>query len=478
MLVSNFFEVGVVAYLAIIGLLAIRYSSPSWMHILHRFALALPLGYSCVVLSSLVSLLIFGAFVPGLVLSLPVPFLLWMAKSESGESLSRRFVECGVVTLLYIACAILFRWANPVVLSFDSFHFVFMGFGFANGVPLSEFVDRFASFPLFVVPFHALAQYVGQDYSSVCSPMFMSCAVIGVGYFLRDHFVEGPFLRRLCSMLLVLSVVGMILSSYFVVHQSFYVNGHTAHGCLLFLATMEICSLRQISLESQRATYFKLVPIFILLTGVLLGRLEGLLVVSLLLVLLCEGQHLSAKQLMLGVLGLVAVHGAWAYLILERTDVWDALTSPKRMLGMTAGPVLVCSVYAVPLFRRWVSLWKYFAVLALLGGVAFYACTKPNQYAMSVASIVTNAMIAVPWGILWPAMVVGLTLAIVRERTHYDSGACYMIVSYLLLILMLGCFREPYRLGWGDSANRMLGQSVPLVMYLLGRGILPSKAST
>ena len=80
MLVSNFFEVGVVAYLAIIGLLAIRYSSPSWMHILHRFALALPLGYSCVVLSSLVSLLIFGAFVPGLVLSLPVPFLLWMAK--------------------------------------------------------------------------------------------------------------------------------------------------------------------------------------------------------------------------------------------------------------------------------------------------------------------------------------------------------------------------------------------------------------
>jgi hypothetical protein len=69
------------------------------------------------------------------------------------------------------------------------------------------------------------------------------------------------------------------------------------------------------------------------------------------------------------------------------------------------------------------------------------------------------------WGYT-PVMLIALAILVARApRVPFDRLFAYGIPLLLLFIYTIVRFRDPYRVGWGDSGNRMLLHVVPLMFF-------------
>jgi hypothetical protein len=314
---------------------------------------------------------------------------------------------------------------------------------------------------------HGLMQFFGEDYAVTLSPLFVACSFLYTVFCLLEALRGRARMVYLAAATLLAIASFTLLSPYFIVHQIFYVNNHVAHGSMMFLAVMEICALAAISDEAKESKTNHVLIIFTLLGGVLFSRIEGPLLTSFLLVLLAETKKLNGKQFLWGTITLTAFLLVWTLLLWDHQDSAGSSISPLRMFAMMAPPIAMCAAYSVPRLRQSSHVWRYFVVLLLLGVLIRHANQNPSHYAEAVSNTLYNLIFLIPWGILWPMAALAFCYTICTPRDRRDSCICYVLLVYPLLLIALSALRNPYRLGWGDSGNRMMGHLIPFVVYLV-----------
>ena len=72
------------------------------------------------------------------------------------------------------------------------------------------------------------------------------------------------------------------------------------------------------------------------------------------------------------------------------------------------------------------------------------------------------------WGITWFVFSLFLILSVTGPRVAEEEIFLYGISGFFLLLVAIVYFRNPYRIGWYDSANRMSTHVLPIViLYVL-----------
>ena len=160
-------------------------------------------------------------------------------------------------------------------------------------------------------------------------------------------------------------------------------------------------------------------------------------------------------------------------------EIWFALLSPHlhgaagvltpaRRIGLMSAVALAWP--ALTLLRRAPFAWLRAHLPALLLGAAILAVLAalrldPEKMSRSGAALLAH-MREPSWGGIWYALVLLWLLALRLPRLPLHQLFRTGPATYLLLIYLLAFVRvNPYRLGWGDSGNRMLTHVVAIGFF-------------
>lgn len=395
------------------------------------------------------------------------PTALWLWLVVRGADVQVSILAAAGVASVAIGSVAAFRAGNLVNLTPDSYRYLSTGGLLANG-RLEEASPFLLESRLLTVPaMHAPAALSGELYLRSVTPLLaVSCVLILVWIArigLRAH-PGGP------SPLVVAVTAGALLltTNRFVFH-AFYLNGHMAMATwLLLLGGVSWLALR----ERANLTTTQLVSLQVLIIpAVVLTRPEAGLMVGLLLLPLIVVDRVAVPLRWVGMFALGAsmivwqgflavnyrgsegaaptsvdglfVAGVGAVLlavVITRTGVrWI----PRRVLGLTEGTLWLAVIIMVLLDPATLSASARATIINLVGGDGGWG-----------SSLIVLAILAI----------VLLAITDVPERVVLR----FPLTTFVPLAVLLAYLRgNAYRVGGGDSLNRMLIHLVPLTILFV-----------
>jgi hypothetical protein len=346
--------------------------------------------------------------------------------------------------------------------SFDSFELIALGkalalIGFRGDVNLI-----LASWGVLIPALQGAGALWRAEYVTAVYPLFYANLLGLVAY----GVVVGAGGRRnaAAAALVALAAVALVASTYFVVFQAAYVHNSLPSAVFLLLAFAAVLTAQ------ARGSAEALVLGFVALVGFTFCRTEAPL--SAVLFLLVAG-HLVLDSPLGTVFRRLAVayaavvvtwYTALALLIGSGSDI----LTPGRA-AVQAGAVVGLTGW-LWLGRRRPELDKLFthAPLVLLAGAAALlaggAAWKGSHLATNAAHVLNNMLFTGRWGVSWAAAFVLAGACLAAPASRLRNGTLAFALAFGALVLSLGLFRDPFRLGWGDSANRIFTHLLPLLV--------------
>jgi hypothetical protein len=468
MLWSNYIEVLLVAYISLVGLLTLRPTAGSGLNNNYLFMLSFPLGYSYLVIAAIVSFYLFSRFnvIFTLLAPLIVLLMIWL-RAESGLIGKIRWFCIIKIVFYYILLAFILRWLNIVVFTCDSIVFMGIASSFADALQIQVFVKNLLSYPIFIIPMHAMVKYFGQDYCSSFSPIFSICTIFAVIFHTKKHICDSEIILSPYTRLVFLVTGFFFLTTYFIMQQIFYVNGHTAAACIMTILALEIINTKNVESSSATLSNFKAFIIFSLLSAQIFVRIEGILMAEIFLILLTEFRMLTNRQMIIGSGFLCFLSGIWIFSIFNTEIQVTGHVNLIKMTTLLSPIIFLVILYSSSKLKVHIKYLRPLLIIALLLGLLFYAFSKPENFAVSNVNIISNLLIGTPWGLLWSILLVFSLFIWQSKQSNKDKLIIYFIVTYFAIVVMLGYFRHPYRNNWKDSANRVFLHIIPLVSYLM-----------
>lgn len=259
----------------------------------------------------------------------------------------------------------------------------------------------------------------------------------------------------------------VLVSCYFVLFQGHYV--HNSLPSALFLGGAVLL----FGLAWQRGEALLLRIAFVCLAAFCLCRTEAPLFAALALVLgagLAAQGSLGPAYARLATLFAAAI-AAWYLVLALVIGAGSDIMTPGRLgilvavLGAAwAGTILLVRL-PLPRLRACVP---ELIIAVCVAAVAAATVWQPAHMLQNVNAILGNLFGTGRWGLGWAALVLAAPFAWRR------SDACRALLAFALgfaaLVLLLGMARVPYRVGWGDSANRIFTHLWPLLVVAVSAG--------
>lgn len=364
------------------------------------------------------------------------------------------FVGAGVVTLVLTAVVPL---AN---VSADSFRYLTMS------PLLGEDGDtsRTAAFTLLtrslsVSALHALAE-PELGYLRAFGPLVALSGLASLHLLVREGTPTlDPWTRRALGV----AAVVLLLTNHRFLFSAFYLNGHMLFAVwVLLLAGIGWRAVR----DPGSATPMSALAAVALSVATTVVRPEGALVVGLVLlpVLVDVGISLRWRQSVLAAFGAGIVLWHAAVLSLKWVDV------PASVWGMTAlgvGCILAVGLLQLldgrlgsrPLVVAYGLLWLATAVLGV---------RSPEILRTVAGPTLRNVLWDGLWGTSLVLLAVLLVVAVALRRVRGEPVLLFPLLSFVPLAVLLAFLRGGgYRVGPGDSLNRMLLHVLPLAVLAL-----------
>lgn len=373
-----------------------------------------------------------------------------------------RAALAGVVVLLAVAA--LTALVPLVNLTADSFRFIpssqaLSARGDLTGVSLFVMVTRGLVLPTT----HGLA-VTAFGYLRAVGPL-LGIATAGLLWWLVQDGTRrlGDGLPRL----LAIAAVALLVTNSRFLFSTFYLNTHVLFACwLLLLVTL----VRSMLLQPQARTGARDAWLVGLLgAGLVLLRAEGTLLVAIAVapLVLDTTVPLRRRQVVLVVVGVVVA--TWQFgMLLPRTFA-DPGAIDTAIIGV--GVVGLALVAAAPLLGVVVPrLWRplLLAHAAVWLGTLALALRDPWIVLKSAAATLENLTGRGLWGgslLVLAVLVVG---AVVARRVEAEQALVFPLATFVPFAVLLALLRDiPYRVGAGDSLNRMLLHVVPLAILVV-----------
>lgn len=264
----------------------------------------------------------------------------------------------------------------------------------------------------------------------------------------------------------VVLVGAFVLSTNRVLFHLLYVNGHGVFASFLLIAvgvTWHATSTGKWSVAALAGiAAAAIVPL----------RAEGIILVALFLlpVLVSSSTPMRARWAI--VIPIAAVALLWNGVVLRQmlpADEFGLLSTPVSALAIAAGLVVLV---AVSHFRIPANLLRYAPAAALLLLVAYTATRVvrgSTSFYDTMAAMGANLAAFGFWGSFWWIAPVVVAICVATVRVAHQSRILWGLASFPIALLAFTYIRgSSYRVGPGDSANRMLMHIVFVIgLYLI-----------
>lgn len=395
-----------------------------------------------------------------------LPILIWTVARLKGRDVSVAVLPALTVSAGVVAVVLAFRSFNLLNWSYDSFRYV------ASGLLLTG--DHFDSASTGLVPkrllsvplIHAPADLDGEFYLRSITPL-IALAVLGMIAWIAWTGLKRTVDRQTLWVAIAVGLLLVVSVNRFTFH-AFYLNGHLLFA-LLLLALAGASWL--LAVDAPVDTRVLHVVIALAIPALIVTRAEAAMVIgpALLPLLLDERISLRTRSLFLAVLGSSVF--AWQAFVIT-AYLRDGLSVPLSAYG----PILigVAALGVIPLLRwkllttqhvrvLWIAegaLWAMLLVLFLRHSQLLIDSAKAT--AVNVGSGVGG------WGVSLMVLAVLAVAAIAFLAVPGQARLRFAITTFLPLVFLFAYFRDKaYRIGDGDSLNRMWIEILPIVVLYL-----------
>ena len=417
-----------------------------------RCWLALPIGLVMYVAAGLVALLlgVFSFWLIVLAVSSVALLLAWRARARM--LLDRREVlVLGAVVGITVIVGFASHGLHLTKMSEDSIQMVVTSSAIAQGVSFAD-LPTVLAFPLFISLAHTPAfTLTGDFHIEALTPALGVACLASFAMLVREVLRERGSTPRESAVVLWISTLAAA-SGFLVIYQIFYVNGHLLFA--LFLAVFVVSAwLTAMRGDPQWAVL--MVPA---LTSLAMLRLEGPIVATLAVVPFVATEAIPFRVRLV-------VTSTFGVFVLALFGTYFNVGRAGRILddGIIATTLLATlGLLALLALSRWrrarglvrISPWVLLVVLA--AAAAAVTALEPQHMGETASAMVENVIRSGQWGATLIGLLVLVVIAAFTLRIRFSALWFVPVLGFVPLIYAMAYFRKPYRVGWGDSANRMM----------------------
>jgi hypothetical protein len=359
------------------------------------------------------------------------------------------------------------RMLQPV-LSFDSFKQIAVAFSLYNPLVHPSSIEQLASWGFFLISLHSLAgAFDGEGFVNGLHGLIFLATLLLLIALMR---LAAPSCRRRAPWLLGGAAL-LWGTTYFNVFHAVYIH----NGMLTAMYALAVTGIAIRVLRDQRNGWIAL--LFLCAVSFCLTRTEAALYLFVILSLGCLlfEPPSRAARFAIACAALTAI--IWQLFLLRGIGLGSDILTPGRiiaLLGAMTGLLVLGALTPAVRYLLSPRLTAAIGLAAIPILITALFAIAPDATKANIYAIVTN--LTSPFWAATGACVIALYLfslqAALLALGQRAPGKAERTVLFLflaatavfVLILLFGTIRIPYRLGWGDSANRLMVMVVPLVL--------------
>lgn len=315
---------------------------------------------------------------------------------------------------------------------------------------------------MFVSVIQSASPLLGIDYLYAFQPVFVFCFLMSFGY-LGDLAVRVSFPgSRLARYVSVLSTVSMA-SIFILVLQMFFIGNNFSSAVYLFLFVV----ISWLAIYEERPSW--LVFSMLSLVGFSLLRTENVIFAMIFLMLLFSTSQLTYRKRLacaIPYLSFMILWYSYLHLTMEPSKILDHSKTTSVLAIMIAFAIFVL-FSNLEIVKKAISFSHWLMLAAVLLALPIMFIIKPLHMQTNVEIMLLNTVLLGSWGIALIVLFALWFLSCTLPNINFDRIFSFGIGISLVIVLELGFFRQPYRLGWGDAANRILTNLVPIFFFYL-----------
>jgi hypothetical protein len=393
-----------------------------------------------------------------LLLLLPFVFAAIGANAYYG-TFPRSGVQWGVIftgLVSFAAVAFLVTQQYYVVATPDSFYMIYHGRTLAEAGLTPWANDQFSEWgliiPVILMSSHLLPVDYLSGYQTLIGGSLIATFVVGIFQFTRRHF--APTLAIIQT-----SMFTLIFMSILFISHVFYIHSNLPATAYLVVALYAYWYF----LRNEAVEWLILGSLAITAFG--FTRIEGVLYVLVFLLLVMSLKRHDYKWLLAIILPYTTVSILW-YLYLYAVVNESGLLSQTNILVILLA-LLSCVFLGIASRLSWVSslltYMPYIIIGGLCVGLVLSFALKPEHMLTSTTNVLRNLADINSWGWSWIVIAALLPIFLDRDEQQPENRLLiYGVACYILLVILLGFARNPYRLSAYDSANRLLLHVQPI----------------
>lgn len=346
------------------------------------------------------------------------------------------------------------------VYTFDSYDMYRLSYSMAEFPSLHGYVYGWlVSYPFLLPTLTFVSGSIGVEHAYFV-PAFFSANFVGVFVYCSFRAARNSSSRSF-AVVTALTVSWALFSTYFMVFNFFYMNSHMLAAAYIYL----FAYAGWMALETREENYLRLAGL--LLVGYVFARLEAPLIAAVfafVLATLCTGRLRGARWLTLP----LVVALLWYLTLWQVVGEAASILSAPRFLQISGIMAVAAIAVAATEVRRLGPALRPLPIIAgilspAVVGVLFLV--KPEHMRTSAGAMIDNFLETGLWTNFPTIILILGALLIVTRNVRHEQLFLLIVIFYIGELLLFGFLRSnPYRLGFGDSANRMLLHIAPVVM--------------
>jgi len=370
-----------------------------------------------------------------------------------------------LMAIAFILVLVIASIFNLSIGSTDSITNIFLGRRIAYE-GLSEAFDYFLSTTGVYLPqLQSASIFLGDDYLYAAQPAF--AYTFFLIYLYLSHQVIGNLFSDKRVALALTFLTGLVLfSTYYMVWQVFYIHNNMISAVYLFVA---VSTFWLASIEDK---YSWMIFALLGLMGFSLARTEAPIFALIFLVIVISFDQFSYRIRLISILPYLFILILWYLYLFRGMGEGTLILNPERTLVIISSLVSF-GILVVLSELRWIKRFLLPILPKIMLGLlllilVFMVFQKPEHMMDSLTAIIKNMIESGRWGITWIIISLLLVFSLAQPRVPKEELFFYGISSFFSLLLVISYFHGPFRLGWGDSANRMLTHILPIIiLYVL-----------
>jgi hypothetical protein len=433
-------------------------------------ALGFPIGLAAFVLAALVLLVLHAPYTP---LAVIVAVAL-IAAGAAYVAIRRGIAPAdarmlAVWTAVFFAAAAVLTYRNVVISTWDSHGLVMVSRIIVEDDGLSaQTLLRLHKWGVFQIAAQTLSDLTSQDFlyglPVVFGASFVPVFAITLWHGLATTTAR---VRRLAVVAATVAFFTIPMVGYHVLYL------HTNFASAIYLFAFVV--LFWLAETESDASYLPVA--FICLTAFALQRTENPLLAVVFLCLTLAPSTLPRRPVLPWLGGFVVVTAAWYLVLAQHAPEEGTFLSPLRCRVIAAALAGAFAWWAVsPAYRwmRWIDARLPLAVAAAVALALVAAFATSTDHMLASLDVTIENLRTVPyWGHSWYGLAALAVASLALPAPPFRQAFAIGVPVFLGAVLLMAYSGPGYRLGNGDSANRMIINAVPLIVFYVALKAAP-----